>query len=418
MNINEEDIIAEFNLADRDPDQQEVQEATGNEGVSMECWYHQAALVIWPQHRHFYQLCQAGQHYAIPQLNEMVQNLVILGVATNSQQWQPCQQFATEIIKEWQIPDHYVHTEDYADSQAMLDLLIKIGKVELLQQFMRTVLTQILSGQENEAIVTVCKQHGWLTFQPELGLMVEQSKNIWAYIQLFEKLCTFEKQQDTERLTLCQTLAPKVLATLQRHGANTRQFSGPTKTPDHQASSLESLFKSLYYIDETQVLTEVVAHFTTANYSLHTGLIPAVKNLATWFASQSHSGAPFQQLLQYCIGELKARTAVPVIMPQNWTQDITLSCTCPDCQELQQFLKQPTEQIYRFRVRKDRRQHLHQQIDKYHCDMTHETERKGSPQTLVCTKNRSSYENRQKQWEIDNELLKELQAIDRRKHIN
>jgi hypothetical protein len=46
----------------------------------------------------------------------------------------------------------------------------------------------------------------------------------------------------------------------------------------------------------------------------------------------------------------------------------------------------------RFRLRKDRRRHLHQQIQRHGLDMTHETERRGSPQTLVCTKTRRKYE--------------------------
>jgi hypothetical protein len=43
-------------------------------------------------------------------------------------------------------------------------------------------------------------------------------------------------------------------------------------------------------------------------------------------------------------------------------------------------------------VRKDRRQHLHQQIERHGLDMTHVTERQGSPQTLVCAKTRRTYE--------------------------
>jgi hypothetical protein len=43
--------------------------------------------------------------------------------------------------------------------------------------------------------------------------------------------------------------------------------------------------------------------------------------------------------------------------------------------------------------------------------MTHVTDRRGSPQTLVCTKNRASYERQQKQFEKDAELLAELRVL-------
>jgi hypothetical protein len=43
--------------------------------------------------------------------------------------------------------------------------------------------------------------------------------------------------------------------------------------------------------------------------------------------------------------------------------------------------------------------------------MTHVTERKGSPQTLICTKTRASYERRQQQFETDTQLLAELRDM-------
>ena len=55
----------------------------------------------------------------------------------------------------------------------------------------------------------------------------------------------------------------------------------------------------------------------------------------------------------------------------------------------------------RFRVRKERRQHLHQMIEQLGLDMTHETERIGSPQTLVCTKTRRTYERQCAQHQAD-----------------
>jgi hypothetical protein len=65
----------------------------------------------------------------------------------------------------------------------------------------------------------------------------------------------------------------------------------------------------------------------------------------------------------------------------------------------------------RFSIKKERRKHLHRQIDKHRCDVTHVTERKGSPQTLVCTKTQASYERRRKQYGDDQKSLAELERI-------
>src|SRR5262249_49850893 len=82
-----------------------------------------------------------------------------------------------------------------------------------------------------------------------------------------------------------------------------------------------------------------------------------------------------------------------------------------DCRMLSRFLRDPEQRVGRFPLRKERRRHLHQQIDQHQCDCTHVTERKGSPQTLVCTKTQASYERRKKQFAVDTKLLAELEAL-------
>ena len=45
-------------------------------------------------------------------------------------------------------------------------------------------------------------------------------------------------------------------------------------------------------------------------------------------------------------------------------------------------------------MRRDLRKHLHQRIKAARLDMTHVTERRGSPFTLGCTKNRATHKRR------------------------
>jgi hypothetical protein len=54
---------------------------------------------------------------------------------------------------------------------------------------------------------------------------------------------------------------------------------------------------------------------------------------------------------------------------------------------------------------------LHQQIDAHHFDVDHVTERIGSPQTLVCTKNRASYERKKKEFAENRRLLARLEKL-------
>jgi hypothetical protein len=109
----------------------------------------------------------------------------------------------------------------------------------------------------------------------------------------------------------------------------------------------------------------------------------------------------YQHLWHHAATKLLARSEHPPEPPKDWRQARKIRCTCADCRELQAFLLDPVEQTHRFAVRKDRRRHLHEQIQRHRLDMTHETERRGSPQTLVCTKTRRTYERQCAEHKID-----------------
>ena len=50
-----------------------------------------------------------------------------------------------------------------------------------------------------------------------------------------------------------------------------------------------------------------------------------------------------------------------------------------DCVELSRFLADPSQSVHRFRVRQDRRRHLHGIINENRCDLTHVTLRTSNP---------------------------------------
>ena len=108
---------------------------------------------------------------------------------------------------------------------------------------------------------------------------------------------------------------------------------------------------------------------------------------------------------------LLERSEVPPRPPSDWSLDVELSCACPDCRELQTFARDPVQRVHHFRVRKERRRHLHSAIDGHQLDMTHITDRAGSPQTLVCTKDRRTFGRRRKQYYDDVATMRMLVSL-------
>ena len=105
---------------------------------------------------------------------------------------------------------------------------------------------------------------------------------------------------------------------------------------------------------------------------------------------------------------LLQRSDTPPEQPKDWQISANTSCNCQHCRNLRKFCENPEQQIARFPLRKDLRAHLHRIIDDHQLDLFHETERKGSPYILVCTKNRASYERRLKEYTKDVDKMKLL----------
>ncbi|KAJ5377333.1 uncharacterized protein N7496_004742 [Penicillium cataractarum] len=76
----------------------------------------------------------------------------------------------------------------------------------------------------------------------------------------------------------------------------------------------------------------------------------------------------------------------------------SVGCYCGDCTWLNEFLKDPSQTVCRFPMGKQRRQHLHNTLEAAQIDCTHETERVGSPHTLVVTKTFRDHDKAVAEW--------------------
>jgi hypothetical protein len=62
-------------------------------------------------------------------------------------------------------------------------------------------------------------------------------------------------------------------------------------------------------------------------------------------------------------------------------------------------------------MRQDRRSHLEEKIRQHKCDLDFTTERNRSPHTLVCTKNKASYQAKLKTYRQDQQSLAAVISI-------
>ncbi len=145
-----------------------------------------------------------------------------------------------------------------------------------------------------------------------------------------------------------------------------------------------------------------------AAYGLDPVLIPAVLRLTE--QAMSRNGAGVQRLRTACLAHLRARIAEPLEPPPDWRRASRLACKCAHCSELSGFLDDPERQVWTLKAAEAKRHHVEDSVRRSGCDLDLSTQRRGSPYSLVCTKNQASYERRVEQRKKDLEDLERLQA--------
>ncbi len=402
------ELLPDGALDDAVPDEQRLLEASGNEGASFERSYHRAALVIWRKERYAAVLLQAGADAALPYLKDCIE------VWEANPQSQDARNAALEVarllVDSWTTESPGTsgfQSNKHAQRDVLLLLLARLGDASLLGSFISSVLRHDYDGTENKALLVASQ-----TLGPEkTGFLYAEivrskmPKLPSACVDLLHFL-TFQKHGSAEsawRLALSQIAEAAVSKIEEIKNPGSVYDPGPAKvlavTPDFVAK----LFNALGELSAAGLRTEAVRRIAK-NYHVFdpvTVLVPAFELIDVRDLSVT-------QLWEYAVEFLLNRSAFPPTIPTDWKQEMIRTCSCADCIELESFACNPNEQIHRFRMRDDRRKHLQNVITSLRMDLDTAIDRKGSPQTLVCMKNRRSYRMRCEQYRKEIASLRTL----------
>jgi len=415
LSIDESDIVSDVDDKDR-PFRNEVHEATGNAGMSMERWYHQAVVVLWPEARHFHVLTSQGTKNSVPALNELV------ATAENPAECEDCKSFAKSIIDHWQYPTEQRRGTTNSLGTSMMRSLLAIGDAKLAQRFFEQVLPWEYASLDGELLLALAELSRWKAIEgPLVSFFRNQTPrdytaDLRGLMTTFGTLAGLGDGVTLIRKRVCKSVLKEVTKMLARW-EGTRSTSFPlhdlSPTSTDFAGVVEPLVRGICFVGTQSDLSQLLSRIASKpkHYDLHNVLIPSVNSLRSdpRFADSSRlADIALRELRQFCIDQLTQRTAKQPNPPTNWKRGAKLTCDCEDCRELARFLKDRNAQVHRFPRRNELRQHLHEQIDRHRIDCTHITERRGRPFTLVCTKNQASFERKLAQYKTDCTLLKEL----------
>ena len=403
-------------LDDEKPDEQRLMEASGNEGASFERSYHRAALVIWRRERYAEVLLQAGVEAVLPYLQERI--AACAGKNESSAARQEAVALARLVVKTWQAaPEHggYRQTTRPDKRDGMLRLLIQLGDATLLAEFIAEVVTRDYDGSDNAALVAGASLLGAEKTATLLAeLMRLHMQHLHGHcVPLLRALASGRGVSGKhEWQKALREISAATISMLDEIGKKQREnewmdYRVTDKAVRLNAALVVNLLDVLGEVEAPALRSEASEKFAArpAVFDPVTVLVPALASLRDWDGAAA-------SLWEHCAEFLLQRSGRPPESPRDWRQDVKLSCACADCRELQVFTLDPVEQTHRFRVRQDRRSHLEQQITTHSLDMAYVTDRKGTPQTLVCTKDRRSYKQRCTQYIKDIAALASLEQRD------
>jgi hypothetical protein len=293
----------------------------------------------------------------------------------------------------------------------MIAALRKLHAPALLERFIRNTVTSSYDGTENAALLCSVNLLGDTKAAALLSTLVS------ARMPDHPNECAELLLALSEEPSHCfPEVAEAAVAGLDRVGTRDATPESFYREPNERRRPLgpqfvANLLQGLQYFKSgafCRTAAEKIAS-RLATFSPVTLIVPAIEQICS---GRHHKTAVVNSsvaLLWTSVAEfLLLRSEAPPKPPSDWRLDVEISCSCPDCEELRCFARDPAERVHRFRIRKERRRHLHSVIDTHGLDMTHVTDRVGSPQTLVCKKNLRTFDRQMKQYQQEIAAMRTL----------
>ncbi len=413
--LDEDEIVADAALDDAEASREDFEGYTGNEGMTLERWYHRAAVVIWLRSRHFQVLSGAGTDASIGGLEAMVKRLKPAKKAERDDLRRECLSFASAIIDSWNARGHGYWREkpEGVNRNVFAKLLFRLDDPDLVRRFLVKVMPADAAVEIDPSFTAFCGRHGWASFEGELATVLETAtaETVARNAALLRRLCV-QRDKNSERIEVCRRLSARSVEAMEALDRKRHDHGWQLQQIDRKAV-LGSLVAAMIAVGAETPLSRLVDHAMVSDkYDLTDAQLAAIFALERQLAKRAAEG-PISRWLAACRRELERRTAQAPQKPADYRRAAKLSCTCRDCRALSEFLADPDRREVRFPLAKERRRHLHNVIDRDGCDCTHVTEHRGSPHTLVCTKTTASYDAAHKIYERDLKNLSRIAALER-----
>ena len=407
IDIDSEYLVPKDFFDGMDPDEESFEEATGNEGATVDKQYNWAALIFWPSgHR----LKNIGIASTVALLKQHSFDALDLHKKAGMEN------LMRELICACGAPEYKnVSSEVYV---SLLQSIQCLGKVEMVAELLQVISTSLQNHRKlmecpsfSDEIIAIGSNHGWSMLAPSLQAIFDKLSpsncRIESYCQFVHKIL----QPSSVKKDLCIGLASSIVSAL------VSEPDGQPSTPMAYNNNVRGkdfivkLFDCLVALECNDQLLCLVHAISKKpkKYPVLEVLAPICEDLSR--NARLVGNKAYKELVSFCISSLESSSSCVLSSPSHWSEPVKFSCSCTDCTSLMSFLRNPIQKQERYKMNQSRRFHIHQQLNGYGCSVTHVTERVGSPHTLVVTKTRAKYEKKCERLQKDKSTLSRLQAL-------
>ena len=375
--------------SETEPFRSEHEPWMGNYGNTVDRWYHRAAVVLWPRSRTFSIRAKIDPVWAVDELARLLRKST------------PC--------------------EARAQAQSLLscwrDVVSQAGSRRLLSKTMRVV--SALGDRELAAslLEPFALEHVGPASAPPLAGLLDAYGVPWCW-ELFlrwdgetHRFDWDHRQAWYERMPeLCEVLCAKgaqsgrklaqrvVAHEWGRAGAACAEALEDPNRPE-AGRELATIGSWLIYVLESSV--EVGRHdvhgdivrFLIADDTRFPdeALVAALRECRGRHPPKELKHLGLGELLEHGTSRLAAVLAAPKRSVDDWTIEPPMKCACGLCETLGQFLASEDRIRLEWPLAKDKRRHVHQQIDRYDLPVSHATKREGRPFKLMLSKRKALF---------------------------
>ena len=395
--LSDEDLAPPDPLADEMPDEQQLLEATGNEGCSFERTYRRAALVVWPRSGIGRLAASGCQSVAVTMLEaERTQHGDGPGLT----------EMAEIVVRAWPRPQ--VESIRWRRTDPLLLRLLAALRTLADQRPLVMTLTEVVAagafapGDEETVSVAL------LLLAPEQAASIAESL-----------------------ATHCSAGLPQVVAALLRRVAQDRPgrwWAGAIVTAigavarasvveswnAPKASDLTRCVRDLAFAlgpvgdpGAARAFAEAVLSHP-GRFSIDEVLIAALSEWPT--DGQSAFLLATAPIRAAALAHLRQRAALPLAPPPDAARGAdALVCSCGDCNDVRRFMADRVKRVWTLKALKAARRHVENSVQSAQLDLAASTDTRGSPQTLVLTKTEASYQRAAKQRREDLAAIRRLE---------